>query len=105
MTLRRKIAGWLRRAASRIDDGSAAMPRLTRPEIDAKVQAIFAIPRRPNRYVAAASFQNAHMGVSVLDDPLVLRFASDFERDAPGTYAENPDMVAAIARYRAGGGR
>jgi hypothetical protein len=98
MTLRRKIAEMLRRAARAIDD----TPRVARAEIDARISAVLAIPRAPNRFVARKSFANVSAGKSILDDPAVLEQASTLETREPGLYAENPDMMAAIRRFRAG---
>ncbi len=98
MTLRRKIAEWLRGWARAIDDA----PVPSRAEIDARYAAIMAIPRSVSRFVGQQSFSNTVGGVSILRNPLVLALASSWERQAPGTYADNPDMLAAIARYRDG---
>lgn len=98
MTLRRKIAELLRRSAGAIDD----TPRPSRAQTEARVAAIMAIPRSPNRFVEKKNFSNFSGGHSILDDANVLRMADRFDRQTPGLYAENPDMAAAIARYRAG---
>jgi hypothetical protein len=100
MTLRRKIAGVLRRLASRIDD----TPRVTRAEIDAQIASGVAIPRRVNRYVEKAHFSTTFDDAPIVENPLAVKCASDRERQHPGLYAGNPDMEAAIARHRALGG-
>ncbi|MBI4921884.1 MAG: hypothetical protein HY834_09055 [Devosia nanyangense] len=96
MSLRRKIAGVLRALARRIDGA----PRLTRPEIEARIAATLAIPRRVNRWGDRWAFDNRGIG-----NPLVVAIASGMERAEPWIYMRNPDMVAAIARHRAGGGQ
>ena len=98
MTARRKIAEFLRGLARSIDD----TPHPSRAEIDARYAAIMAIPRSVNRFVGQKSFSNSVGGVSILANPLVLKLASAWERSQPSLYADNQDMLTAIANYRSG---